>query len=186
GPRGERLTPRGSGAVFRSVTRGRSLPWQAREEHTAVELWRLLTGMVLRHADELSALNEELRVINADLDSFAHAAAHDLKEPLRGISHAAEFLAEDAGAGLDATSVRRLGTMRRLAGRMDDLLNSLLHYSRMGRGGLRRTRVELDRALDDALEVAGPRLADAGPAASYNPVGSAWRGNGGAPATAMA
>ncbi|MFC7466949.1 hypothetical protein ACFQVA_03925 [Actinomadura keratinilytica] len=106
GPRGERLTPRGSGAVFRSVTRGRSLPWQAREEHTAVELWRLLTGMVLRHADELSALNEELRVINEDLDSFAHAAAHDLKEPLRGISHAAEFLAEDAGAGLDATSVR--------------------------------------------------------------------------------
>lgn len=84
GPRGERLTPRGSGAVFRSVTRGRSLPWQAREEHTALELWRLLTGMVLRHADELSALNEELRVINADLDSFAHAAAHDLKEPLRG------------------------------------------------------------------------------------------------------
>ncbi|MEU3111719.1 ATP-binding protein [Streptomyces albidoflavus] len=162
GPRGERLTPRGSGAVFRSVTRGRSLPWQAREEHTAVELWRLLTGMVLRHADELSALNEELRVINADLDSFAHAAAHDLKEPLRGISHAAEFLVEDAGAGLDATSVRRLGTMRRLAGRMDDLLNSLLHYSRMGRGGLRRTRVGLDRALDDALEVAGPRLADAG------------------------
>lgn len=57
-------------------------------------LWRLLTGLVLRHAETLTRLNEELRMTNADLDSFAHAAAHDLKEPLRGISNAAVLLRE--------------------------------------------------------------------------------------------
>ncbi|MER7973051.1 ATP-binding protein [Streptomyces sp. NPDC096080] len=160
GPRGERLTPRGSGAVFRSVVRGRSRPWTRRSEAAAAEMRRLLTGLVLRHAEELDALNAELRLTNLDLDSFAHVTAHDLKEPLRGIANAATFTLEDAGDRLDATSVRRLETMRRLAARMDDLLNSLLHYARMGRGGLRRAEIGLDEVVDSALEVAGPRLAE--------------------------
>ncbi|OIK29227.1 ATP-binding protein [Streptomyces malaysiense] len=160
GPRGERLTPRGSGAVFRSVVRGRSRPWGRRTEAAAAEMRRLLTALVLRHAEELGALNAELRLTNLDLDSFAHVTAHDLKEPLRGIANAATFTLEDAGDRLDATSVRRLRTMRRLAARMDDLLNSLLHYARMGRGGLRRAEVPLDEVVDSALEVAGPRLAE--------------------------
>lgn len=121
----------------------------------------MLTGLVLRHEAELAALNEELRIINSDLDSFAHVAAHDLKEPLRGISNAATFVIEDAAAELDATTVRRMHTVRRLAGRMDDLLDSLLHFARLGRGGLHRTTVPLDRVLDSALDVAGERLAEA-------------------------
>ncbi|MFD6418306.1 ATP-binding protein [Streptomyces sp. NPDC060194] len=162
GPRGERLTPRGSGEVIRSLMRGRSLPWTARDRAAALEMLRMLTGLVLRHAEELGTLNEQLRLSNLDLDSFAHAAAHDLKEPLRGISNAATFTLEDAANVLDATSVRRLETMQRLAGRMDELLNSLLHYARLGQTGLRRTDVSLDGVLDAALEVAGPRLAEEG------------------------
>ncbi|MEU4265888.1 ATP-binding protein [Streptomyces argenteolus] len=161
GPRGERLTPRGSGAVFRAVVRGRSLPWTPSDRATAQELWRTLTGLVLRHEAELAVLNEQLRVVNFDLDSFAHVAAHDLKEPLRGISNAAAFVMEDAAADLDATTVRRLLTMRRLAGRMDDLIDSLLHFARLGRAGLHRVRVPLDRVLDSALDVAGERLGEA-------------------------
>ncbi|NJP67405.1 ATP-binding protein [Streptomyces spiramenti] len=160
GPGGERLTPRGSGAVFAAMMRGRSLPWTTTDLATARELWRLLTGLVLRHADAVDALNDELRMTNTDLDGFAHAAAHDLKEPLRGISNAATFVIEDAAAGLDETTRRRLLTMQQLAGRMDELLNSLLHYSRLGRAGLRLREVDLGRALDSALEVAGGRLAE--------------------------
>ncbi|GGT03258.1 ATP-binding protein [Streptomyces griseoviridis] len=159
GPRGERLTPRGSSAVFRATMRGRSLPWSARDEAAARELWRLLTELVLRHADAVTRLNEELRTTNEDLASFAHAAAHDLKEPLRGISNAATFALEDA-TGLDAVTLRRLRTTRRLADHMDALLNSLLHYSRLGRAGLRVTETDLGAALDAAVEVAGPRLAE--------------------------
>ncbi|MFJ3224395.1 ATP-binding protein [Streptomyces sp. NPDC086783] len=160
GPRGERLTPRGSSEVFRSVTRGRSRPWTPQDRAAAGELWRMLTGLVLHHADVLGELNEELRMTNTDLDSFAHAAAHDLKEPLRGISNAATFTLEDAGDSLDDRSVARLRTMERLAGRMDELLNSLLYYARLGRAGLRRRELPLDEAVDGALEVAGPRLAE--------------------------
>ncbi|WP_228989555.1 ATP-binding protein [Streptomyces sp. DH8] len=162
GPGGERLTPRGSAAVYRATVRGRSAPWSPAQRVVAAELWREVSGLLSRQVVELEARNTELSRTNEDLDSFAHAAAHDLKEPLRGISNAAAFIVEDAGAVLDATSLRRLTTVRRLAERMDGLLDSLLHFSRLGQVGLVRETLSVDEVLDDALEVAGGRLAERG------------------------
>ncbi|MEV5616728.1 ATP-binding protein [Streptomyces bacillaris] len=162
GPGGERLTPRGSAAVYRATVRGRSAPWTPAQRAVAGELWREMLGLLNRHMAELEARNSELARKNEDLDSFAHAAAHDLKEPLRGIANAAAFMVEDAGDVLDATSLRRLTTVRRLAERMDGLLDSLLHFSRLGQVGLERELLELDEVVDDALLVAGDRLAEQG------------------------
>ncbi|WP_411079729.1 ATP-binding protein [Streptomyces sp. cmx-18-6] len=162
GPGGERLTPRGSSAVHRATVRGRSKPWSPAQRVVAGELWRELSGLLSRQMAALEARNTELARTNEDLDSFAHAAAHDLKEPLRGISNAAAFIVEDAGAVLDDTSLRRLTTVRRLAERMDGLLDSLLHFSRLGQVGLERRLLSLDEVLDDALVVAGERLAEQG------------------------
>ncbi|MFD8619086.1 ATP-binding protein [Streptomyces sp. NPDC059513] len=162
GPGGERLTPRGSAAVYRAIVRGRSAPWSPAQRVVAGELWREMSGLLNRRMAELAAQNTELARTNEDLDSFAHAAAHDLKEPLRGISNAAAFIVEDAGAALDATSLRRLTTVRRLAERMDGLLDSLLHFSRLGQVGLERAELSLDEVVDDALLVAGGRLAEQG------------------------
>ncbi|MEV1044329.1 ATP-binding protein [Streptomyces sp. NPDC049916] len=160
GPGGERYTPRGSSAVHRAIVRGRSAPWSAAQRVVAGELWREMSGLLSRQMAELAARNTELARTNEDLDSFAHAAAHDLKEPLRGISNAAAFIVEDAGAVLDAVSLGRLTTVRRLAERMDGLLDSLLHFSRLGQVGLQREELSLDEVVDDALLVAGGRLAE--------------------------
>jgi len=162
GPGGERLTPRGSSAVHRATVRGRSAPWSPAQRVVAGELWREMSGLLSRRLAELTARNTELARTNEDLDSFAHAAAHDLKEPLRGISNAAAFIVEDAGAALDATSLRRLTTVRRLAERMDGLLDSLLHFSLLGQVGMERQLLSLDEVVDDALLVAGDRLAEQG------------------------
>ncbi|WP_324802066.1 ATP-binding protein [Streptomyces cyaneofuscatus] len=162
GPGGERLTPRGSATVHRATVRGRSTPWSPAQRVVAGELWREMSGLLSRQMAELEARNTELARTNEDLDSFAHAAAHDLKEPLRGISNAAAFIVEDAGAVLDDTSLRRLTTVRRLAERMDGLLDSLLHFSRLGQVGLEREELSLDEVVDDALLVAGGRLAEQG------------------------
>jgi light-regulated signal transduction histidine kinase (bacteriophytochrome) len=161
GPHGRRLTPRGSTAVFLASVRGRSMPWSAGDLAMAVELGRAIMGIAAAHARRLTVLNAELTRSNVDLDSFAHAAAHDLKEPLRGIANTATFIAEDA-AGLDAVTARRLESIQRLAARMDQLLNALLYYSRLGRTELRREEVDLPDAVRRAMEVAGPRLEEAG------------------------
>ncbi|GAA2705397.1 ATP-binding protein [Actinoplanes palleronii] len=162
GPNGRRLTPRGSTAVFLATVRGRSMPWSATDLAMAAELGRSLTEIALAQARKLAALNVELTRSNVDLNSFAHAAAHDLKEPLRGIANYATFIAEDTEGRLDELTQRRLESIQRLATRMDELLNALLYYSRLGRVDLRREAVDLRTAVARALESAGPRLETAG------------------------
>ncbi len=162
GPHGSRLTPRGSTAVFLASVRGRAMPWSATDLAMAIELGRTVVGIAVAHARRLSALNVELSRSNVDLDSFAHAAAHDLKEPLRGIANTATFIAEDAADGMDPVTARRLASIQRLAERMDELLNSLLYYSRLGRTELHRADLDLREAVLRAMVVAGPRLREAG------------------------
>ena len=154
GPHGRRLTPRGSTAVYLASVRGRSTPWTTTDLAMAVELGRAIMGVAVAHARQLALLN-------VDLDSFAHAAAHDLKEPLRGIANTSTFIVEDAAERMDPTTRRRLESIQRLATRMDELLNALLHYARLGRTELHRTQLDLRAAVTQALEVAGPRLDDA-------------------------
>jgi len=159
GELGERLTPRGSSAVYQAVVRGRCVPWTSSDEAVAGEFGRAITTMVLRHNARLTTLSDELRRANDDLGTYAHVAAHELKEPLRGIFNSTAFIREDA-EDLDATTVRRLDTVQRLAQRMDELINSLLHFAQLGHGALRRADVDLRDAVEAALEVAGPRLAE--------------------------
>ncbi len=160
GPRGQRLTPRGSSAVYQATIRGCGAPWTESDAAVAEEYGHAVSTVVLRHTARLAALNAELRRANHDLDTFAHAAAHELKEPLRGISNAATFITEDAAPTLDQLTVRRLGTIRSLAQRMDELINSLLHFAQLGQAELRREEVDLRAATERALQIAGERLAE--------------------------
>ncbi|MDR7279802.1 ATP-binding protein [Catenuloplanes atrovinosus] len=169
GPHGERLTPRGSTAVFLATVRGRSAPWTPTDLAMAVELGRAIMQIVLAHTRRLSTLNTELSRSNVDLNSFAHAAAHDLKEPLRGIANQAAFLMEDNTDAMDEVTARRLASIQRLATRMDELLNALLYYSRLGRTDPHREEIDLRAAVAHAMEIAGPRLETAAVQVTVSP-----------------
>jgi PAS domain S-box-containing protein len=89
-----------------------------------------------RYTRELARQTAELARSNADLADFAHVAAHDLKEPLRGIRQTASFLIEDSAEQLGEVGRERLERLDRLAKRMHDLLDALLEFGQMGRGEL--------------------------------------------------
>jgi light-regulated signal transduction histidine kinase (bacteriophytochrome) len=100
--------------------------------------------MALRKADELSKINAELERSNAELDAFTYIASHDLKEPLRGIHNYSNFLLEDYAEVLDEDGIAKLKTLVQLTQRMENLIDSLLHYSRLGRTDLSLQQVDLD------------------------------------------
>jgi len=107
----------------------------------------------LKHAQqELLRKAAELERSNADLEQFAHAAAHDLKEPLRGLALYASFLLEDHGESLPEEGRRMVHTISRLASRGIALVDSLLEVSQAGRTQLRLAEVDLNRLLADVLE----------------------------------
>ncbi|UIE40696.1 GAF domain-containing protein [Leptodesmis sichuanensis A121] len=149
----KRLTPRQSFALWQETVRGKSLPWKACEIEAVQELSSAIVGIVLRHADELARINIELERSNTELDAFAYVASHDLKEPLRGIHNYANFLIEDYGHVLSEDGVSKLQTLVRLTQRMEDLINSLLHFSRLGRVELNLQRVDLNTVVKNVLDV---------------------------------
>ncbi|MEO1673696.1 MAG: GAF domain-containing protein, partial [Cyanobacteria bacterium J06631_2] len=156
-----RLSPRKSFAKWQETVTGKSLPWKNCEVEAALELRSSIVGIILRKADQLSQVNQELSRSNIELDAFAYIASHDLKEPLRGIYNYSSFLIEDYGQLLGNEGADKLNTLMRLTHRMEDLINSLLHYSRLGRAELRFKPVDLNDLLAGVLDVIKASARDA-------------------------
>ncbi|HEX6900770.1 MAG TPA: ATP-binding protein [Thermoanaerobaculia bacterium] len=106
----------------------------------------------LRAEQELEVRNEELHQSNKELDDFAYIASHDLKEPLRGIHNFSNFLLEDYGDKLDDEGRAKLETLTRLSRRMETLIDSLLHFSRLGRVDLAIDQVDLNRTVEEIID----------------------------------
>ena len=162
GPHGERLTPRKSFALWQELVRGRSVAWKRREIDASYKLRVALSSIVLRQAEELLKANVALQRRNTELEAFAYTASHDLKEPLRGLSNLAEFLLEDHAEALGTDGQAQLQRMQHLARRMQDLLDSLLHYARLGYDAFTVVPVSLDQVVERSLELIQRRLAETG------------------------
>ncbi|MCU0548800.1 MAG: ATP-binding protein [Leptolyngbya sp. Prado105] len=148
-----RLSPRKSFALWQETVRGQSLAWKMCEIEAVLELRSAIVGIVLRQADELAQLNIELERSNSELDAFAYIASHDLKEPLRGIHNYSSFLIEDYSDILNEDGVSKLQTLVRLTQRMEDLINSLLHFSRLGRIELDLKQTDLNELVRTVLDI---------------------------------
>jgi signal transduction histidine kinase len=111
-----------------------------------------------RQAGELRARAEELDRINRELGDFAYIASHDLKEPLRGIRAYCEILLEDYHDKLDATGHRRLATLVRLCGRLENLISDLLTFCRLGGVRPAETSIDLHQVLDEVLDAMHPTI----------------------------
>ncbi len=164
GEHGLRLTPRLSFDIWQEQVRGRSLPWSRIEIDAAVRLRLWIVELLASRAVELAEINGRLARSNEELDAFAYLAGHDLKEPLRGIHKNAYYLMEEASSGgaLAEGATARLESVLRLTVRMDNLLDALLHFARVGRMSLEFEDTDLAPVLVEAFEMMGTRLADSG------------------------
>lgn len=104
------------------------------------------------YAGALEKQNAELARSNQELDDFAYIASHDLKEPLRGIHNYAGFLIEDHGENLGDEGRAKLETVKRLAQRLEGLINSLLTFSRVGRVELAIGDTDLQEVVSEVLD----------------------------------
>lgn len=92
---------------------------------------------------------EKLKRSNQELDDFAYIASHDLKEPIRGLTNNALFLLEDYADKLEEGGKKRLNRMVYLCKRMEQLVDDLLYFSRLGRQELAVQSVDLNRVIQD-------------------------------------
>ena len=155
---GDILHPRKSFELWKETVRLRSLPWRAEEKSAVASLRASVIENVLQRMERITRLNVELERSNTELDSFAYAASHDLKEPLRGINNYIAIIHRDAGHLLPEDARSRMQTVARLAQRMEDLINSLLHYSQIGRAEMITRETDLGDVVKQALDSIRSRL----------------------------
>jgi len=118
-----------------------------------------------RVEEVLATQTRELQRSNAELEQFAYIAAHDLQEPLRMVTSYAELLGDRYRGQIDARADKYIHYAIEGAKRMQQLVNDLLAYSRVGTQGqpLRPTQsgAVLDQVLGGlrkAIEEAGADL----------------------------
>ncbi|KYC41527.1 hybrid sensor histidine kinase/response regulator [Scytonema hofmannii PCC 7110] len=106
---------------------------------------------------KLEQITTELKRSNQELEQFAYVAAHDLQEPLRAITSYTQILVQEYQERLDGTAIEYMDFIVDGTTRMQQLIQDLLTYSRVGTRNkvfvLTDSNYVLDRALKN-LQVA--------------------------------
>ena len=104
----------------------------------------------LKRAEEnVLKYTSDLERSNRELDDFAYIASHDLKEPLRGIQGFSRILLEDCADKLEGKDKQYLERLMFLSQRMNQLIEDLLYFSRLGRAELAIQRIDLNVIIMD-------------------------------------
>ena len=111
-----------------------------------------LNGMTQTLEATFSALEKR----NQELDQFAYVASHDLKAPLRGVTTIVKWIEEEHAAELSPPLRTYLDQMKGRLSRLEDLINGLLAYARVGRTAQAPALVDVAQLLGEVAELVVP------------------------------
>jgi signal transduction histidine kinase len=97
-----------------------------------------------------------LETANHELESFSYSVSHDLRAPLRAIRGYSQILMSEQAAQLSAEGRDYLGKVIDGAHQMNTLIEALLSLSRMSRGELRKTRLNLTEMARAVVKILTP------------------------------
>ena len=101
----------------------------------------------------LLATTATLEKRNEELDRFAYVTSHDLKAPLRAIANLSEWIEEDLEDKLDDDTRHNMNLLRGRVYRLENLINGLLDYSRVGRLNTELQTVNVTEMLAEIIDL---------------------------------
>jgi signal transduction histidine kinase len=127
------------------------VPLRGNDEIVAVDraVHLMAIAIAARNADvvlsneSLNERNEELSDANKELETFSYSVSHDLRAPIRAIDGYSRRLQREYNGHLDVEGRRLLAVIQEEAGRMGELIDDLLEFSRLGRKEMKDGPVDM-------------------------------------------
>jgi PAS domain S-box-containing protein len=94
----------------------------------------------------------QLQAANKELEAFSYSVSHDLRAPLRAISGFSEIIARRHRASLNEEGQHYIDNIVQASEHMGHLIDDLLTYARLGRAGVRKESVSLDRLMNEIVK----------------------------------
>lgn len=153
--------------------------WSAEEGRLLTLFGELAISLMARQqAAQLAAENaEQTRRLNADLErsndelrQFAYIASHDLQEPLRSITGFAQLLRRRYQGKLDSAADEYIEFIVRSGLRLQDMVRSLLEYSRVDAQRGKPVLCSLEDCLQAARENLQQAIEESGAQIEHEPL----------------
>src|SRR4030042_4793172 len=111
---------------------------------------------IVRDITERKKMEQEIKLANRELESFSYTVSHDLRAPLLNIAGFAKLLQKSASGTLNEKSQRYLTLIQESAKRMEDLINDLLGFSRIGHVEMQKGPTRLVKLTKEVLDTFQP------------------------------
>lgn len=100
----------------------------------------------------LSVANNDLKKINAELDTFVYRVSHDLRTPLVSITSLTNLIKAAGKEQLGDQNMEMIELIAKSANRLDESIKEILNYSRNSRLEITPSSFSLTELLDDIIE----------------------------------
>lgn len=100
---------------------------------------------------------EALEKTNKELEAFAYSVSHDLRTPLRHLNGYSSLLSSRGKKTLDKESLEYLDFIENSSRKMNNLIEDLLEYSRLGRKKLNKSRISLKFIIEGLVDYFQPQ-----------------------------
>ncbi len=139
-------------------------------DQVAVAIVRMRSEMAVRESEQTAREHaEELARSNMDLEQFAYIASHDLKEPLRMITGFLSLIRDQYLQKLEGDADEYIGYAMKSAERMQELVDALLSFARVGRGSQTEI-VDCSTVVNRAIENLTTCIEESGALITHDPM----------------
>jgi two-component system sensor histidine kinase/response regulator len=105
---------------------------------------------------DLQRYAEKIEAINKQLDEFVYIVSHDLKAPLRGLASLSTFMEDELGPDTKPEVSDILTMMKSRTARMQNLIDGILHYSRLGNTSMEKEAVDVKELINNIIDLISP------------------------------
>jgi signal transduction histidine kinase len=112
------------------------------------EIRRLNADLEQRVLDRTTQLEE----LNKELEAFSYSVSHDLRAPLRAIDGFTRLLADDYAPHLDTEGKRICSVIHENTGKMGQLIDDLLAFSRLGRAEMSLSPIDMQTMASSVFD----------------------------------